>query len=293
MDKLEAMKVFTCVVEKGSFVEASRTLNMSAPAVTRSVARLEEKLGTTLLNRTTRYVRLTDAGMHYYCDVKQILESVEDAEASLSGTYSEPSGKLTITAPVLFGERYITPIIAKYVDHYPQVSVCSIFQDNVSSLFEDNIDIAIRIGAITDLNLFAKRVGFVRKQCCASPDYLSKKSRLYRPNDLTEHQIIQSTAIESSNTWYFGDKKIELRPQQHYNQNSAAKQAALCGAGITRLMSYQIADELEQGRLNRVLKDFEPEPLPVNIVYLERRQANAKIRTFVDLATELLNSSMW
>lgn len=291
MDKLEAMRVFTAVVEEGSFVDASRVLDLSAPAVTRSVARLEAALGIPLFHRSTRHVRLTDSGQRYYTHVKSILESVQEAEAAATGSYAEPSGQLTVTAPALFGHKYVTPIIAEYVMAHGKVSVNSLFLDRITNLLEDNLDVAIRIGNLADSSLFATHVGDIRRVVCAAPDYLAARGTPQTPADLSGHDIVHATAVEPLTAWAFGKQKIKITPRFSCNQNAAAVKATVMGMGVTRVMSYQVAEELAAGTLQVLLEDFEPSTLPVNVVYLEGRKANAKIRAFVDLAVERLRSS--
>ncbi|KZK88400.1 HTH-type transcriptional regulator DmlR [Pseudovibrio sp. Ad46] len=294
MDKLETMQVFVEVAERESFVEASKKLGLSAPAVTRSIARLEQSLGTRLFNRTTRHVRLTDAGRHYLCDVKGILESVEQAEAFVSGSYAKPIGELSITAPILFGQKYIIPLITEYLDLYPEVTANAEFYDRIVNMVEDNLDVAFRIGHLQDSGLYATRVGSIRRVICASPTYFSEHGTPQTPSDLAEHKIIQPTSVETSNHWKFAGEKAEvvkINPYLRCNHNCAAIQAATGGAGITRLLSYQVAKDVSNGVLQLALEDYEPEPLPVHIVYMEGRRASAKVRSFVDFAAERLRDN--
>lgn len=291
MDKLEAMRVFAAVVEEGSFVDASRALDLSAPAVTRSVARLEAALGVPLFHRSTRHVRLTDSGERYYTHAKGILESVAEAEAAATGSYAEPNGRLTVTAPTLFGQIYVVPIIAEYVGAHSKVSVNSLLLDRVTNLLEDNLDVAIRIGSLADSSLFATHVGDVRRVVCAAPGYLAERGIPQSPADLAEHDIVHATAVEPLTVWGFGKQKVKIASRLQCNQNAAVVRAAVMGMGITRVMSYQVADELASGALQPVLEDFEPPTLPINVVYLEGRKANAKIRAFVDLAVERLRAN--
>ncbi|TGD72829.1 LysR family transcriptional regulator [Mangrovimicrobium sediminis] len=291
MDKLEAMRVFSAVVEEGSFVDASRVLDLSAPAVTRSVARLESALGVPLFHRSTRHVRLTDSGQRYYTHAKAILESVAEAEAAVTGSFSEPSGRLTVTAPSLFGHKYVVPIIAEYVMAHGKVSVNSLFLDRVTNLLEENLDVAIRIGNLADSSLFATHVGDIRRVVCASPAYLAERGVPQSPADLAEHDLIHATAVEPLTVWAFGKHKVKVASRFQCNQNSDAVKAAVMGLGLTRVMSYQVADELAAGSLQLVLEDLEPPTLPVHVVYLEGRKANAKIRAFVDLAVERLRGN--
>lgn len=294
MDKLETMQVFVEVAERESFVEASKKLGLSAPAVTRSIARLEQSLGTRLFNRTTRHVRLTDAGRHYLCDVKGILESVEQAEAFVSGSYAKPIGELSITAPILFGQKYIIPLITEYLDLYPEVTANAEFYDRIVNMLEDNLDVAFRIGHLQDSGLYATCVGSIRRVICASPTYFSEHGTPQTPSDLAEHKIIQPTSVETSNHWKFSGEKTEvvkINPLLRCNHNCAAIQAAIGGAGITRLLSYQVAKDVASGVLQLALEDYEPEPLPVHIVYMEGRRASAKVRSFVDFAAERLRDN--
>lgn len=295
MDKLEAMRVFVEVAECQSFVAASRKLDLSAPAVTRSVAQLEQNLGVRLFNRTTRHVRLTDAGLRFFEDARCILESVEEAEATASGSYAEPKGVLSITAPVLFGQKHIVPIVSEYLQTNPQVTVRAHFYDRISNILDEGLDVAIRIGPLKDSTLYATEVGSVQRVVCAAPEYLKQHGTPRHPSDLSNHAIIQASTVESSTTWRFeseqGRESVKITPRLQCNQNGAAIEAAEQGLGITRLMSYQVGEEFKSGKLKRILKGFETKALPVSIVHLEGRQANAKIRTFIELAVERLRAN--
>lgn len=295
MNKLEAMRVFVEVAECQSFVEASRRLEISAPAVTKSVAQLESHLDIKLLNRTTRNVRLTDSGLLFYNDAKRILQEVEQAEATATGAYSEPKGALSITAPVLFGQKHVMPVIYKYLQLHPKVNVNAVFYDRLGNLLDEGLDIAIRIGHLKDSGLFATQVGNIKKVVCGSPDYFKTHGYPEHPSELANHKIIQAGAVEHSTTWSFdsnaGKTKVKVTPRLNCSQNAPAVEAAMQGLGITRLMSYQAGEEFEKGTLECVLPDYDSAPLPVNIVYLEGRRSNSKIRSFIDLAVEMLRKN--
>lgn len=295
MNKLESMKVFVETASCESFVEASRRLEMSPPAVTRAVAALEQSLAVRLFNRTTRQVRLTEVGRRFFEDARQIIELLEEAESAASGSYSQPKGVLTVTAPVLFGQKHIVPILTDYLKHFPEVDIRAMFYDRVSDMLDEGLDVAIRIGHLKDSNMYAVPVGNVRRILCASPRYFEENEKPRCPEDLLDHQIILASGVEASAHWNFespnGKYSVRVRPRLHCNQNGAAIEAAKSGAGITRLMSYQVGEELEQGKLVRVLSGYEAEPLPINIVYLEGRMANAKTRSFVDFAAECLRKN--
>ena len=287
MDRFETMQIFAEVAKQQSFVLASEALGISAPAVTRAVAALEKHLGVKLFNRTTRHVRLTESGEKYLQDTKQILERLTEAEDALKGVYTKPSGTLTITAPVLFGEKHVMPIITEYLKLHPQVSIQAQFYDRVSNLLEEEIDIAVRIGPLRDSSLYATTVGEVKKVLCASPDYLSKAGTPSTLTELAEHQIVFPTSVESTPIWHFNHKgkktSVKLNPQLSCNQNGGALRAAVAGYGITRLMSYQVGEELAKGSLQSLLPDYEEAAVPVAIVHVEGRRMNAKIRSFFGL----------
>ncbi len=295
MDKLEAMRVFIEVAECQSFVAASRKLDLSAPAVTRSISQLEKTLAVRLFNRTTRHVRLTDSGARFFEDAKRILEDVEQALATASGSYAEPKGVLSVTAPVLFGQIHVAPILTEYLQQNPSVSVRAVFYDRISNILDEGLDVAIRIGHLKDSSIYATPVGSVQRLVCASPSYLQKHGIPRHPSELKDHEIIQASTVEPSSSWQFesstGKESVKLSPRLHCSQNGAAITAAKQGFGITRLMSYQVGEELKNGSLTRILQNYENKPLPVNIVHLEGRQANAKIRAFIDLATERLRAN--
>lgn len=292
MDKLEAMRVLIEVADCKSFVAASRRLSVSAPAVTRSIAQLEDSLGVRLFNRTTRHVRLTDSGARFYEDAKRILEDVEQSMAAVTGSYTEPKGVLSITAPVLFGQLHITPLVTEYLQQNPSVSVKAAFYDRVSNLLDEGLDIAIRIGHLKDSSVYAIPVGSVHQVICASPEYLEKHGTPSHPSELANHEIIQAPTVDSLNSWQFesvtGKVSAKVTPRLHCSQNGTAIAAVKQGFGITRLMSYQVGEELKNGSLIRLLRDYETKPLPVSIVHLEGRQAHAKIRSFIDLAVSRL-----
>ncbi|WP_428239789.1 LysR family transcriptional regulator [Gynuella sp.] len=295
MDKLEAMRVFVEVAECQSFVVASRKLDLSAPAVTRSIAQLERVLGVRLFNRTTRHVRLTDSGLLFFEDARRILEEVEQAVATASGGYAEPKGLLSVTAPVLFGQKHVMPVVREYLQNNPAVTVNALFYDRVSNLLDEGLDIGIRLGHLKDSNIYATQVGSVQRVVCASPYYLKQHGTPRHPYDLKDHDIIQASSVETSMTWRFESKgeklAVKVSPRLHCSQNGAAISAAGLGMGITRLMSYQVGEELKNGLLVRILCDYESKPLPVNIIHLEGRQANAKIRAFIDLAVARLRAN--
>lgn len=293
MDRFEAMQVFVEVARSGSFAAASRSLSRSAAGVTRAVATLEEQIGTRLFVRTTRSVKLTEAGERYYEDSRRILADLAEAEAAAAGSYTQPSGLLTVTASVLFGRLYVAPILTDFLDLHPAITVRALFLDRVTNLVEEGMDVAVRIGHLPDSSLSAMRVGQVRRVICAAPSYLSQHGIPKEPSDLLQHRIIASTSIAPGEGWRFGQdgkQSIPVVPRLLFNQNDAAIQTAEAGWGLTRVLSYQIGPALGEGRLQIVLEEFEEAPLPVHLVYADGRRTSARIRSFLDFAADRLRT---
>ncbi|PTU30885.1 LysR family transcriptional regulator [Stenotrophobium rhamnosiphilum] len=294
MDRWHAMKVFLRVADGGGFAEAARQLNMSAPAVTRAIAALEETIGARLFIRTTRAVKLTDAGSRYLLDCRRILADIEEAEAAAAGAFARPSGTLTVTAPVLFGQMYVMPLLTEYLKNNPAVTGRALFFDRITNIVDEGIDAAIRIGHLPDSGLSAIGVGSVRRVICGSHDYFAKHGVPSHPADLANHSLVAVTSAWNSLEWRFGresDIAVSVNPQLFCNTNEAAISTALDGWGLTRVLSYQVAPLLAAGRLQTVLSDFEESPLPVHVVHSEGRNAAAKVRSFVDFAVAKLRAN--
>jgi DNA-binding transcriptional LysR family regulator len=296
MDRLHLMSVYVAVVEAEGFAGAARKLHMSPPAVTRAVAALEERLGVKLLNRTTRYVRMTEAGQKYYEDAKHIIALADEADDAVLGINAEPRGQLTVTASVLFGRLYIMPGIVEYLRRYPTVQVNALFVDRVVNMLEEGVDVAIRIADLPDSSYRALRVGSVRRVLCASPDYLEAHSIPQTPDDLLKHQIILARGLNPNNEIRFArdglTQAAKVQPILSVSDNDSAASAAMAGLGITRLLSYQITEPLQTGKLQIVLSEFESAPVPVHILHREGKFSSAKIRSFVDLMAERLRAEL-
>ena len=294
MDRLHAMKVFLKVVECRGFAGAGRQLQMSPPAVTRAVAALEEVIGARLLIRTTRTVKLTEAGTRYAEDCRRILADLAESEASAAGSHAKPSGTLVVTASVLFGQIYVLPIILDFLDQHPAVSGRALFLDRVVNLVEEGVDVAIRIAHLPDSEYHAVRVGSVRRVICAAPAYLKKHGIPATPADLAGHTIIAATATLASPEWRFGRERktsVAVQPRLTTTTIESAIIAASGGWGLTRVLSYQVAQAVVEKKLQIVLAEFEEEPLPIHVVYPEGRKASAKVRAFVEFAAERLRAN--
>lgn len=294
IDQIHLMQVFLAVGEEGGFAAAARRLDISPAAVTRAIVALEDGLGARLLLRTTRNVRLTDAGRQYFDDARAILASIADANEAVSGINAAPRGQLSITAPVLFGRAFIMPCITDYMLRYPQVEVNAQFVDRVVNLVEEGLDVAVRIGHLPDSTLRAVSVGKIRRVLCAAPAYLAAHGTPLHPADLVQHTIVSASAVSPRVEWRFGQGEdalsVRMRPRLVVTSNDAALDAAVSGLGVTRLLSYQVADQVESGALCLLLEEFEEEPWPVHIVHREGRHGSAKVRAFIDIAVERLRA---
>lgn len=294
MDRFHQMQVFQAVAEEEGFASAARRLKMSPPAVTRAVAALEDRLGVKLLSRTTRYVRATEAGQRYLEDARRLLAEVEAADEAAAGINAEPRGHLAVTAPVLFGRMFVMPGIVEYLKCYPEMEVDALFLDRVVSLVEEGLDVGVRIGDLPDSNMRALKVGEVRMVLVASPEYLERHGIPTEPHELQQRSVIASSAGNFAVGWRFkypvGEQSVRIKPRLTVTTNDAAIEAALEGLGITRVLSYQVADQLADGRLQVLLPEFELPPRPVHIVHREGRYASAKVRAFIDLLAQRLRN---
>ena len=239
MDRLQNMATFVAVAEEQSFSAAARRLNISPPVVTRAVAELEQTLGVKLLNRTTRYVRPTEAGLRYVEDARRILEEVELADEAAAGVNAEPRGGLVVTAPVLFGRMHVMPGIVDYLNRYPEARVRALFLDRVVNLVEEGIDVGIRIGELPDSSMRALKVGSVGLVTVASPSYIDKMGEPESPKALSNYSTIASSAADNFIGWQFKasnqTQAFRINPRLVVSSNSAAIEAAREGFGITRV----------------------------------------------------------
>jgi DNA-binding transcriptional LysR family regulator len=295
MDRLSAMAIFVAVVDEGGFAPAARKLQISPPVVTRAITELEDVMGVRLLARTTRVVRVTDVGARYAVDCRRILADVAESETSAAGTHAAPRGRLVVTASVMFGAMYVTPIVTEYLRRYPETDVECRFLDRVVNMMDEGVDAAIRIGTLPDSSYQAVRVGQVRQVLCAAPEYLVRRGIPLKPDDLASHDLIAALGVTPSNDWRFEHEgkpmTLKVHPRLSSTSNDAAARAALDGFGITRLISYMAAPHLVNGRLKTVLSQFETPAVPVSVVHHEGRQSNGKVRAFLDLAIDMLRAN--
>jgi DNA-binding transcriptional LysR family regulator len=296
MDRLRAMSVFVQAVEGGSLSAAGRHLGLPLATVSRIVADLEAHLKTRLLNRTTRQLALTDAGRSYLASCKRILEEVDEAERGAAGEYSAPKGELVITAPIVFGRLHVLPIVTEFLGAYPEINIRLSLSDHVVHLLEDHVDLAVRIGALPDSSLIAPRIGFIRHVVCTSGAYLKERGTPLAPADLAAHPCITFEGARFPNAWTFEQAGAPISVPIHsrliVNTAEAAIDAAMAGVGITRVLSYQVAEQVRRGAMKVILQDFEPEPWPIHFVYGAQGLVPLKLRAFLDFATPRLKERL-
>lgn len=292
MDRWQAMRIFAKVAETGSFAEASRQMHLSAPAVTRAVLALEEVIGARLFVRTTRSVKMTEAGARYFDDCRRILADIDEAEAAAAGSYATPTGTLAVTAPAMFGQMYVLPVLTEYLDAFPTMSGRAFFVDRPVNIVDEGIDVAVRIGHLPDSGFTAIKVGTVRRVVCGAPSYFEKHGVPATPADLKRHRVVASTGAWASPEWRFaGDERVTVHPALQCNTNEAAIATAVAGWGVTRVVNYQIGPSLLAGDLQIVLADHEEAPLPIHLLHPEGRHAPAKVRAFLDMAVARLRGN--
>lgn len=295
MDQLRAMTIFVAVSEQGGFASAARRLNMSPASVTRAVSELEIRLGARLLHRTTRSLRLTESGKRYLTDCQDILLAIDVADQHAAGIHAAPSGLVSITTSVPFGEMVLASILVDLLDRYQDISVSLLLVDRIVHLINEGIDVAVRIGRLPDSTLIAIRVGDMRRVLCASPDYIARKGRPRSPSDLSDHELIDFTSMAPSGKWAFhkDGKTTTLKPSTRMHVTSAvvALRAATAGRGISKASSYMITRQVEAGELEIVLEDFESPPLPVHVVHSEAGKTSARVRAVVDHLVENLRKN--
>ena len=293
MDRLESMSILVTAAEAGSLSAAARRLGIPLTNVSRKVSELEAYLKTGLVNRSSRRLTLTDAGRAYVADCRRILELVGEAERAATGEYGVPKGDLVITAPIVFGRLHVLPVVTEFLKAYPDIDVRLVFADRIANLFEEQIDLAVRIGDLPDSSLIATRIGAIRHVVCGSPGYFAARGMPKTPDELGRHDCITFEGLMSPNVWTFAvGKSVPIHSRLVVNTAEAAISAATAGVGVTRVLSYQVAQEIRAKQLVLVLKDFELAPWPVSLVYTGQRLLPFKVRVFLDYATPRLKAAI-
>jgi DNA-binding transcriptional LysR family regulator len=293
MDRLDELRLFAAIVEAGSMAAAGRRLRHSPAAVTRSLAALEERLGVRLLERSTRRLAPTEPGRRLAEQARRLLADYAEAMAEAAEQGATPRGRLRIAAPLVFGRWHVAPIVGGFLDAHPAVSAELVLSDRNADLLEQAIDVALRIGALADSSLVSRQVGTVRRVVAASPGYLARRGRPDTPAALGGHDTVLFAGRPDAPEWRFrgpAGQAIVVRPAPRLtvNEAEAAVAAALAGRGIVNALSYQVAEAVADGRLVRLLRDYEPPPLPVSLVFPSARLLPPRVRAFLDHAAPLL-----
>jgi DNA-binding transcriptional LysR family regulator len=287
MDRLDVLRTFVAVADRASFAEAARRMHISPTAASRAIATLEQSLGAVLLRRTTRSVRLTEEGAAYLQHCRAALGELDDAALALRGDTAAPSGMLVLTAPVSFGRRHILPIVAGLLQKHPALRVELTMIDRIVRLVDEGVDVAVRIGDLSDSSLHALKIAEVRRVIVASPAYLNAHGTPKSVAALHDHTLISFTEIDRSQEWRFGSNgktAIRIEPQLTLNTADAAIAAAVNGLGIVRLLSYQVIDAVAAGDLVTLFEDLAPPPIPVHLVYQASRRTSANVRALIEAA---------
>lgn len=288
MDRIDSATIFVAVAEQGGFAAAARRLGRSPSAVTRAVAELEARLGVRLFNRTTRAVSLTEVGARFLAGAKRVLADFDEIERAVAGEGTAPRGELAITAPILFGRLHMLPIIGEFLRGFPDVRARLVLVDRPVDLVDEGLDVALRIGELSDSSAIAIRVGAVRRVVVAAPAYLDRHGAPGRPCELSDRDVIVSAGLGATDRWLFGDAAVPLAPRLIVTTAEAAIEAAKDGLGITRVLSYQAADALGAGTLAALFTEPESRAVPVHILYPGGRHPAPKLRAFVDFAVPRL-----
>ena len=285
MDRLDELHVFIAILDAGSMASAARKLGRSPAAVTRILGTLETRAGARLFERSTRRLTPTETGLRLAEQARRLLADYDAAlQPPGAGT---PRGLLRLTAPTVFGRRHVAPVVTRFLALHPDIQVDLTLSDRNVDLIEEGIDAALRIGALANLTLVARRLGEVRRVTVASPAYLDRRGTPLVPADLAGHELIMSTSVRALAEWRFraGGREHVVRysPRLRMNDVEAVLGAARDGFGIARALSYQVEPDLRAGVLRRLLVDYEPEPAPVHLVMPSRHMA-PRLRAFVDFA---------
>lgn len=293
MDRLDAMRVILAVVDAGSLSAGSRKLGAPLPSVSRKVAELERFLGTNLLVRTSRNIQLTDAGREYVEAARRIIADLEETERRASGEYQTPRGELTITMPIEFGARHVMPIALSFMEEYPEVRLNLITSDRLVHLVDEHVDVAVRLGHLTDSALFAVKAGEFRLMTCASPRYIDRCGKPNAPRDLPAHDGVMFGPPAMFWGYRVDGADMICSPRPRVTVNSAAGNlaAVLSGMGIARLFDYQLSEHINSGALINILPDDDGEPRPIHIVYPRQGLLPLKVRAFIDWAAPRLRAA--
>jgi DNA-binding transcriptional LysR family regulator len=298
MDRLEAMAAFVAIVDEGSLAAAARRLACSPAKVTRALQMLEQRFGERLIHRNARRLRLTQEGERWLAVYRTVLAELDEAESGGAG--DRVDGTIGVTAPELFGLRHVMPVIEEFLDAHPAARARALLINRVVDLVEEGLDVAVRLAPLPDSGIVATKLGEVRQLVCASPAYVERAGRPEVPIELQRHACLGEQEGEAGSLWRFADPSsrrartvpVTVRPRIVLNSAAAWIDAAVRGKGVCRALSYQVAEHVAVGRLVTLLDAFEPEPLPVSLVFHPVPRRNKTLRAFIDHATPRLREDL-
>jgi DNA-binding transcriptional LysR family regulator len=297
VDRLEAMAMLLSAVDKGSLSGAARELKIPVSTLTRRITELEEHLGTRLLTRTTRKLKLTDAGAAYVASARRILDQVNEQEREATGEFTTPRGELVVATPVQLGRLHVLPIISQFLALFPDITVRLLQSDRNVDLVDTHADLAVRIGELADSSMVATRVGLLRPVLCASPAFLEKHAMPREPDDLAKLPCIVFNSPYLS-PWRFSLPQtgklitVAVDPRLQVSAPDSAVDAAIEGVGVTLVLEHDAAKAIETGQLKVLLEQFEVKPVPVHVIHVSRNLMPIKLRRFIEFAAPKLRESL-
>ena len=291
MDQLDELRLFLAIADTGSFVAGGRQSGRSPSSTTRILGEMEQRLGVRLLQRTTRKLSLTDAGTRLAEQSRRLLADFDESMNYVVGEAKVLRGLIRLSAPMFFGRRHFAPIVSGFLDIHPEITAQLSLADDLADLIEERVDVALRIGQLENSSLMSKRVGQVSRIVVASPDYLREHGTPHTPDDLSRHRAVLFINHASNPAWAFQRKdrtqwSVKVPGRIEVNRAEVAITLAQSGKGLTRVLSYQVAPELKDGSLVRVLRTYELPPLPIHLVYASARLLAPRVRAFLDFASD-------
>jgi len=295
MDVMQSMAVFRRVVEAKNFSAVARETNMSQSTVSKHIAALEERLDTKLLNRSTRSLKLTEAGKEYYHHCIRILNDFQEAEASVGKGKIKPTGTLRISTGAAFGRAYLLPHLQDFFDNFPDIDIDLLFDDDYIDLVKEGIDLAIRIGPLSDSTLIARKIGSSPRVVVASPEYLVKHGRPKKPADLVKHNCLFYSLQKTPDLWYFnsiqeGDEAIKVSGRFKASSPDAVCDATVEGLGISVICEWYAREHIKHGRLKVILPEYKPTTYDIHAVYPERRFVPQKVKQMIEFLAEQIKA---
>jgi DNA-binding transcriptional LysR family regulator len=291
MDRLTSMSVFVKVADLGSFAAAAKELRLSPTMIGKHMRHLEERLGSLLINRSTRRQSLTELGRNYLDHCRRLLEEAEAGDALAEEALRTPRGRLRVAAPIAFGSHSLAPTIVKFMKKYPEVTVELMLNDRMVELVEEGIDVAIRVGTLADSRMMSRSLSPYRAVVCASPDYLAERGTPAHPNDLRDHDCLSYPDWTEGQRWSFlgpdGELHVDVKSRFQINNGFGIRYAALAGAGIVLQSAEFVADDIAAGRLHVLLSNYKTQSRPRHLVWLQNRSMTPKLRAFIDFVAEV------